>query len=132
PDKRQNSSSESFFRVKVLDFGLARSAGQESQLTQQGAIIGTPAYMAPEQARGEEVDARADLFSLGCVLYRLTTGELPFKGADPIATLMAVATVTPPPPRKLNPPVSPMLSRLVMRLPGQAPAHPPPSPRRGL
>jgi eukaryotic-like serine/threonine-protein kinase len=103
-------------RVKILDFGLARSARGDSQLTQQGAVIGTPAYMAPEQAGGKGVDARCDLFSLGCVLYRLCTGQLPFKGTDTIATLMAVATVAPPPPRKLNPEVPPTLSRLVMRL----------------
>ena len=61
-------------RVKILDFGLARAAAQESGLTQQGAIIGTPAYMAPEQGRGGAVDARCDLFSLGVVLYRMCTG----------------------------------------------------------
>ena len=103
-------------KVKVLDFGLARAAGGDSQLTQQGAIIGTPAYMAPEQGSGKAVDGRCDLFSLGCVLYRLCTGQLPFRGADTIATLLAVATVQPPPPRKLNAAVPAALSRLVMRL----------------
>src|SRR5581483_3887523 len=58
-------------RVKLLDFGLARAVGQGNQLTQQGAIIGTPAYMAPEQGQGKSLDHRCDLFSLGCVLYRL-------------------------------------------------------------
>ena len=103
-------------KVKILDFGLARAAGGDSQLTQQGAIIGTPAYMAPEQANGQPVDGRCDLFSLGCVLYRLCTGQLPFRGADTIATLLAVATVQPPPPRNLNAAVPAALSRLVMRL----------------
>src|SRR5262249_28464952 len=58
-------------RVKILDFGLARPARGGTELTQQGAILGTPAYMAPEQARSEGVDARSDLFSLGVILYRM-------------------------------------------------------------
>jgi WD40 repeat protein len=103
-------------RVKILDFGLARSARSESTLTQQGAIVGTPAYMAPEQATGGTVDGRADLFSLGCVLYRLTTGVVPFQGTDPIATLMAVATEQLAPPHDRNPAVPRALSDLVMRL----------------
>jgi serine/threonine protein kinase len=84
-------------RVKILDFGLARAAEDKAHLTQSGAIVGTPAYMAPEQVNGQTLDARCDLFSVGCVLYRLSTGELPFKGRDTISTLMAVATEQPPP-----------------------------------
>src|SRR6202050_916711 len=89
-------------RVKILDFGLARAASQDAGLTQQGAIVGTPAFMAPEQARGETVDARCDLFSLGVVLYRLSTGQQPFKGKDTISTLMEVALHQPPPPREMS------------------------------
>jgi serine/threonine protein kinase len=70
-------------RVKVLDFGLARVVGDDVHLTQSGAVVGTPAFMAPEQARGEEVDHRCDLFSLGCVLYRLCAGSNPFRGRRP-------------------------------------------------
>jgi WD40 repeat protein len=104
-------------RVKILDFGLARSmAGGESQLTQKGMIIGTPRYMAPEQAAGKPVDSRCDLFSLGCVLYRMTTGQLPFKGSDMMSTLVSIATETPKPPHKLNPEVSPQLSKLILDL----------------
>jgi serine/threonine protein kinase len=114
------------FRVKILDFGLARGAGDQAQLTQQGAILGTPSYMAPEQATGEAVDARCDLFSLGCVLYRLVTGQLPFRGSDTIAMLLAVATENPRPPGKVNPATPAELSDLVMRLlakkPGDRPA----------
>ncbi len=103
-------------RVKILDFGLARSAEQEAGLTQQGTIIGTPAYMAPEQARGEGVDARSDLFSLGVILYRLCCGKQPFQGNDTISTLMAVATEQPPPPVQANPELPAELSDLVMQL----------------
>ncbi|MGH7226969.1 MAG: serine/threonine-protein kinase, partial [Gemmataceae bacterium] len=114
-------------RVKILDFGLARSASGESNLTQQGAIIGTPAYMAPEQGAGKQVDTRCDLFSLGCVLYRMVAGTLPFKGADTVSTLVAVATETPKAPRKLNPAVSPRLSKLIMDLLAKDPKQRPPS-----
>jgi serine/threonine protein kinase/WD40 repeat protein len=103
-------------RVKILDFGLARNTGGETHLTQQGSIVGTPAYMAPEQATGEKIDARCDLFSLGCVLYRLCTGDVPFKGTDTIAILVAVATDKPKPPRELNADVPPALSDLIMQL----------------
>ncbi len=116
-------------RVKLLDFGLARAAGKESQLTQQGAIIGTPAFMAPEQATGKEVDARCDLFSLGCVLYRMCTGELPFKGQDTISTLMAVVNAKPPPPRQINPRVPEKLAGLIMNLLEKTPADRPASAR---
>jgi len=103
-------------RVKVLDFGLARAAKTETQLTQTGAVIGTPAYMAPEQANGEAVDARTDLFSLGCVLYRMTTGELPFQGKDALSTLMAVVHANPAAPSTVNLEVSPALSDFILRL----------------
>ncbi len=104
-------------RVKILDFGLARAAAAgETQLTQQGAILGTPAFMAPEQAAGQEVDSRCDLFSLGCVLYRACTGRLPFKGADQVATLVAVASHNPDPPIELRPELPEALSDLVMQL----------------
>ena len=67
-------------RVKLLDFGLARPPDADIHLTQTGVVVGTPTYMAPEQARGEVVDGRADLFSLGCILYLMVTGRLPFEG----------------------------------------------------
>src|SRR5438128_3116664 len=67
-------------RVKITDFGLARAA-DDAILTQSGVVAGTPAYMAPEQAAGEQVDHRADLFSLGSVLYALCTGRPPFRAA---------------------------------------------------
>lgn len=104
-------------RIKILDFGLARAlTGDASNLSQENAIVGTPAYMAPEQARPGRIDARADLFSLGCVLYQMTTGRRPFHGYDIISTLMSVATDTPTPVRELNPAAPLKLSRLIDRL----------------
>ena len=103
-------------RVKILDFGLARSVQEDVQLTGSGVVVGTPAYMAPEQARGVPVDHRCDLFSLGAVLYHLATGRRPFTGADTFAILSSLAMDVPASPHELNPAVSPALSALVMRL----------------
>jgi serine/threonine protein kinase len=110
-------------RVKVLDFGLARAAsGDNANITQSGAIIGTPAYMAPEQANGKKVDGRTDLFSLGCVLYQMCTGQQPFRGTDTVSTLVEVATHDPKPPAEIDPTVPRPLSRLIMKLLAKAPA----------
>ena len=103
-------------RVKILDFGLARPSEEDVGLTRSGVILGTPAYMAPEQAKGEKVDARADLYSLGVVLYRLATGKLPLKGSDTYSMLMALATEQPRPVQELAPELPPALAKLIMRL----------------
>jgi formylglycine-generating enzyme required for sulfatase activity/serine/threonine protein kinase len=113
--------------VKILDFGLARAMGDTTHLTQSGAIIGTPAYMAPEQAEGEAVDHRCDLFSLGSVLYRMCTGEMPFKGSNTIAILRALALVAPIPPGELADDVPQPLSKLVMQLLAKKPEDRPKS-----
>ncbi len=112
-------------RVKILDFGLARATQEDVHLTQTGAIMGTPAYMAPEQARSEKVDARSDLFSLGCVLYQLCTGAMPFAGDTTMALLMALAVDNPKPVRELNPDVPAELADLVTRLLEKDPARRP-------
>ena len=80
--------------MKIMDFGIARVSGSE-HLTNAGFMMGTPAYMAPEQVLGQEVDARADLYAIGVVLYRVTTGRLPFKGVTPFA--LAQSQVNDPP-----------------------------------
>jgi hypothetical protein len=103
-------------RVKLLDFGLAQPADDTGRLTGSGLVVGTPAYMAPEQAQGEPLDPRCDLFSLGCVLYRLCTGELPFRGSTVMQVLRALELEPPVPPRDLNPDVPPALADLVVRL----------------
>ncbi len=109
--------SASAGRVKILDFGLARSMKDDVNLTQAGAIIGTPAFMAPEQARGDkDVDARADLFSLGCVLYRLCAGDVPFKGETTMGILLALAVNDPVPLRQINGHIPPSLANLIMQM----------------
>jgi ABC-type branched-subunit amino acid transport system substrate-binding protein len=103
-------------RVKLLDFGLAYEVAAAKNLTQTGVILGTPAYMAPEQADGARVDARADLFSLGCILYEMTTGQSPFSGPSAMSILKAVALHEPPPPSQLISDVPPAFEALVKRL----------------
>jgi urea transport system substrate-binding protein len=103
-------------RVKLLDFGLARAVGSRSDLTQTGRVIGTPEFMSPEQARGEVLDARSDLFSLGAVLYAVCSGRRPFPGDTVMAVLTALAVNTPPSLREGNLAVPPALSDLVDRL----------------
>ncbi len=105
-----------FRRVKILDFGLARAVQDDQHLTADGGVLGTPAYMAPEQAAGEEVDHRTDLFSLGVVLYRCCAGELPFSGPNTMATLSALATKDAVPVGEKNPAVPAALADLIMGL----------------
>jgi serine/threonine protein kinase len=114
-------------RVKILDFGLARPARSDAQITQLGIVVGTPEYMAPEQTRGGDVDHRCDLYSLGCVLYRLTTGRPPFGGKDLMAVLTAMAAERPRSVRALNPDVPPLLAGLIFRLLEKDPADRPAS-----
>jgi WD40 repeat protein/serine/threonine protein kinase len=119
-------------RVKILDFGLARSAEEEEagRLTQDGTILGTPAYMAPEQASGgRAVDHRSDLFSLGCLLYRMLTGKIPFAASSHAAMLLAITKTDPVPPCTLNPQVPPPLDALTLGLLAKDPAARPPSAR---
>jgi serine/threonine protein kinase/formylglycine-generating enzyme required for sulfatase activity len=108
-------------RVKILDFGLARST-DDTTLTVSGAVLGTPAYMAPEQARdAKSVDARADLFALGCVLYEMLAGRPPFTGNGQIAVLSAVLLDEPTPLGDVNPDVPPALADLTHRLMAKGP-----------
>lgn len=104
--------------VKVLDFGLAKSilppAG-ESGLTAPGLVVGTVAYMSPEQTRGEPVDARSDIFSLGSVLYRMLTGRTPFKGPSVLATMHQIAAYEPPLPSAVQPALPPDFDEVVGR-----------------
>jgi len=110
-------------RVKLLDFGLVRAAEESGALTATGLIAGTPAYMAPEQARGEKVDERTDLFSLGCVMYQALTGQRPFGGDNPTAMLWAVTNSPPQRVLELNADVPPRLALLIERLLEKDPAR---------
>src|ERR1043165_2804530 len=89
-------------KVKITDFGLARTA-DDASMTQSGMIAGTPMYMAPEQALGQTLDQRADLFSLGSVLYQMVSGRPPFRANTTVAILQRVATDTPRPIREIIP-----------------------------
>jgi hypothetical protein len=109
-------------KVKITDFGLARMV-EDVGLTQDGVLAGTPEYMAPEQARGEVVDHRADLFSLGSVLYAMCTGRPPLRGETALAVLHRVSEEEPAPLRSLNPDVPAWLEALVTRLLAKDPAQ---------
>ena len=99
--------------IKVLDFGLAKFAGAEAasvaEVTGTQTLIGTPAYMSPEQTRGEELDARSDLFSLGCLLYEAGTGVRPFRGSSVPDTLREIVSRNPAPASSLRPELPPRL-----------------------
>jgi serine/threonine-protein kinase len=102
--------------VKVIDFGISKvaQAGGES-LTKTGMVMGTPDYMPPEQARGDRVDARADVYAVGAILYRALTGKKPFEGLDPMATLTAVLVQEPERPSSVNPDVPLALELVIQR-----------------
>jgi serine/threonine protein kinase len=109
-------------KVKITDFGLARAA-DDASLSQSGVIAGTPLFMAPEQAKGEPPDPRADLFSLGSVLYTMTSGRPPFRAATALAVLKRVAEDTPRPIRQIIPEVPQWLCNVISRLHAKDPAQ---------
>lgn len=101
--------------VKIVDFGIAKLAGQ-TRPTSSGATAGTAAYMSPEQAQGSEVDHRSDLFSLGIVLYEMVTGKRPFQGEHESALLYSIVCVDPLPPSSLRPELPQEFERVILRL----------------
>jgi hypothetical protein len=120
--------------VKVLDFGLAKllappaSAGVEPPvsshtISQNGRILGTPAYMSPEQAKGRPVDARSDVFALGVLLYELVTGHRPFRGETAVELFIAIDRDEPPPPSVRNSHVPPALEGIVLRCLNKSPGE---------
>lgn len=102
-------------RVKITDFGLAR-AGDDASLTQSGIVCGTPMYMSPEQAQADQIDGRADLFSLGSTLYAMCTGRPPFRATTTMAVLKRVVEETPRPIREINPEIPEWLCEIIDKL----------------
>src|SRR4051812_30232991 len=110
--------------VKVMDFGIARAmTGATSTMTQTAAVVGTAQYLSPEQARGEHVDQRSDIYSTGCLLYELLTGRPPFMGDSPVAVAYQHVREDAVPPSKLNPDVSPAIDAIVLKAMAKNPAN---------
>jgi serine/threonine protein kinase len=110
--------------VKVMDFGIARSVAQASAaVTQTAAVIGTAQYLSPEQARGEQVDPRSDVYSTGCLLYELLTGTPPFTGDSAVAVAYQHVREDPIPPSRVNPDVSSAIDAIVLKAMAKNPAN---------
>jgi len=110
--------------VKVMDFGIARAVtGSSSTMTQTAAVIGTAHYLSPEQARGEHVDARSDIYSTGCVLYELLTGGPPFAGETPVAVAYQHVREDPVPPSRIEPDVTESVDAIVLTAMAKNPAN---------
>jgi len=111
-------------QVKVMDFGIARAlTSTTAAMTQTSAVIGTAQYLSPEQARGESVDARSDVYATGCVLYELLTGQPPFVGDNPVSVAYQHVREDPRPPSHLNPDVTPDIDAVVLKALSKNPAN---------
>jgi CheY-like chemotaxis protein len=123
--KPQNLLLDASGVLKVMDFGVARLAGGNANLTEAGMLVGTPSYMAPEQMLGEAFDHRIDLYAVGVVLFECLVGRLPFEANSAVALIARVLRDAPPSPAILDPEIPPALSDLVVRLLAKDPAHRP-------
>ena len=109
--------------IKVMDFGIARAMSDaQATMTQTAQVIGTAQYLSPEQARGERVDARSDLYSTGCLLYELLTGRPPFTGDSPVAIAYQHVRENPVPPSRVDPDVPPWADGIVLKAMAKSPA----------
>jgi len=108
--------------IKVMDFGIARAMSDaQATMTQTAQVIGTAQYLSPEQARGERVDARSDLYSTGCLMYELLTGRPPFTGDSPVAIAYQHVRENPIPPSRLDPDIPPWADAIVLRAMAKSP-----------
>jgi serine/threonine protein kinase/beta-lactam-binding protein with PASTA domain len=108
--------------IKVMDFGIARAMSDtQSTMTQTAQVIGTAQYLSPEQARGERVDARSDLYSTGCLMYELLTGRPPFTGDSPVAIAYQHVRENPIPPSRLDPSLPPWADSIVLKAMAKSP-----------
>ena len=107
--------------VKVTDFGIAKVTDSAEHLTATGSLLGTPSYMSPQQARGEKIDGKSDLFSLGCILYEMLAGQKAFRGETLTAIMFKIITEEPPPLRTLDPTVSDEMLRVISKALSKAP-----------
>ena len=109
--------------VKVMDFGIARALGEGQNVTQTAAVIGTAQYLSPEQARGEAVDARSDVYATGCVIFELLTGHPPFVGDNPVSVAYQHVREDPRAPSESNPDVTPDVDAVVLKALSKNPAN---------
>jgi serine/threonine-protein kinase len=119
--KPANIMVEAGDRVKVTDFGIAKPGDSAEHLTVTGSLLGTPSYMSPEQARGQKLDGRSDLFSLGCVLYEMVAGKKAFRGDSITALLFKIISEEPPSLREIDPSVSEGILQVIGRALAKAP-----------
>jgi serine/threonine-protein kinase len=113
--KPQNVLIDAKGEVKLMDFGIARMAEAREGLTQAGLIVGTPHYMSPEQVKGEQLDARSDVYSMGVLIYEILVGRRPFESSSLTGVLTAHITEKPKPPIELRPEIGSEINAVVMR-----------------
>ncbi|HVE39572.1 MAG TPA: serine/threonine-protein kinase [Planctomycetota bacterium] len=122
-ERSGTSAGETTRRTFVMDFGLARSANKGGTLTTEGQVMGTPAFMSPEQAEGKPCDLRSDVYSLGATLFSLVTKRPPFEAPTPLQILMQVTQEDPPAPSAINPEIDKGLEAIILKAMSKDPAH---------